>query len=91
MIENTYVEPIGTPTDPEHDLLVKMLKQAVEDYKNPRGNLKKRERLRAEAKEWFAHDTIDDFGDPWPFSFTNVCEALNLDPQAVRDRLRVRL
>ena len=89
MIENASVEQIGTPTDPEHDLLVKMLKQAVEDYKNPRGNLKKRERLREEAREWFAHDITDESGDPWPFSFPNVCEALNLDPQAIRDRLNV--
>lgn len=90
MIENASVEQVGTPTDPEHDLLVKMLKQAVEDYKNPRGNIRKRKRLREEAREWFAHDSVDEFGDPWPFSFTNVCEALNLDPQAIRDRLKIQ-
>ncbi len=91
MIENAYTEKAGTPTDPEHDLLVKMLRQAVEDYKNPRGNFKKRERLREESREWFIYDTKDEFDDPWPFSFTNVCEALNLDPQAIRDRLHIWL
>ncbi len=40
-------------------------------------------RLFREAEEWiFGSD------DRWPFSFVNVCEALGIEPQALRKRLR---
>jgi hypothetical protein len=41
-----------------------------------------RARRRAEVQVWLESDDI-----VWPFSFVNVCEALDLDPGEVRCRL----
>ena len=46
--------------------------------KNPRSR-----RLGREAEEWFFRN------DPgWPFSFISICEALNLDPECIRQGLQ---
>lgn len=34
---------------------------------------------RRQIREWFDSDAVD-----WPFSFVNVCHALEMDPVAVR-------
>jgi hypothetical protein len=39
--------------------------------------------LAAEAEEWIFADDLE-----WPFSFLNICLALDLDPQYLRTRLR---
>lgn len=51
-------------------------KQFVADTREAR-------RLAREAEAWFFTD------DPhWPFSFVNICTALELDPETTRRRLR---
>jgi hypothetical protein len=37
----------------------------------------------AEARDWVASDARH-----WPFAFRNVCDALGVDPEAVRAKLR---
>jgi hypothetical protein len=45
------------------------------------GTLRARRHL-AEVEAWFASDD-----DVWPFSFVNLCHALDLDASSVRSRL----
>ena len=70
---------------PEQRLMIAVLHDAldcVEKYRfatNNRGR-----RLFREAKEWFLADEAD-----WPYSFECICGILDLDSDAVRQRLRV--
>jgi DNA-binding beta-propeller fold protein YncE len=42
--------------------------------------------LRREVEEWIAADDV-----VWPFSFVRICDALDLDPRAVRAAVAARL
>ena len=69
--------------EPEKKLMLAVLEDAVACYagklKAPRENPKI---LRRQAAFWLS---VDDWGSP--FSFNNVCEALALDPTALRERI----
>jgi hypothetical protein len=69
------------PLERERRLVLAILEEAVRSYQryafatNRRGR-----RLFGETCEWFdAHD------DPWIFSFENICHALDLDPDHIRE------
>ena len=68
---------------PERALMLAVLEDAVACYagrlKAPRENPKI---LRRQAAFWLACEDWDS-----PFSFNNVCEALALDPTAIRERI----
>jgi len=66
--------------EPEKNLLVAILTDAVHDYRKYAKvrDREGRERFR-EAEEW-----IMGGGNDWIFSFNNVCELLDLDPDYVR-------
>ena len=69
-------ESVEVSLQPERRLLVAMLQDAI------RTVLKRRtlpRRQVVETEDWFAANDVD-----WPFSFCNVCEALGLDPRALR-------
>lgn len=89
MIENFGEEKVRGPLTPEKILMLKVARCAVDDYQHPKGTLRKRQRLRREALRWFLVDEVDDEGTRWPFSFTAICEVFDLDPQAIRDRLKI--
>lgn len=58
-----------------------ILKQATQDlrrFRNPTGEVERE--LYFDAYHWF---TSNDY--TWPFSFLNVCQLLDLDPEAVRE------
>lgn len=69
---------------PEHRLMIAVLHDAldcVEKYRfatSARGR-----RLFHDAKRWFLAEETD-----WPYSFECICGVLDLDPNAVRQRLR---
>jgi len=73
-------EPERTP---ERALMLAVLEDAVACYagklKAPRENPKI---LRRQAAFWLSCEDWDS-----PFSFNNVCEALALDPTAIRERI----
>jgi hypothetical protein len=75
----------GTERTPERALMLAVLEDAVACYagklKAPRENPKI---LRRQAAFWLSCEDWDS-----PFSFNNVCEALALDPQAIRERILV--
>ena len=68
---------------PERQLMFAVLDDAVNTYCRYLRDPNPRERRAfAEAEGWFVTD------DPtWPFSFVNICQALDLDVSWVRSRL----
>ena len=70
---------------PEERLMMAVLRDALdclEDYRfatDAQG-----QRLFSEAEQWFL-----DYEAHWPYSFECICAALDLDSEAVRQRLRL--
>ena len=74
-------EPFSAPV--EKGLLTGLLKQAARDLRQFRSATTRVEQeLYLDAYSWIA---ANDFS--WPFSFLNVCKALGLVPDVVRDEL----
>lgn len=70
---------------PEHRLMIAVLRDALdclEKYRFATGRHGRR--LFHEAKQWFLADETE-----WPYSFECICGFLDLDANAVRQRLRV--
>src|SRR5262249_41860813 len=64
---------------PELALLSAVLREAVDTLLA--GSTGRRTAFR-EARDWFLSDDVC-----WPFSFLRICDALDLEPEAVRARL----
>ena len=76
---------IDASLQPEKRLMLAVLEDGVGTFQKYAGAPGRRaRRLFAEAEEWFASDATD-----WPFSFANVCVALNLEPEYLRRGLRM--
>jgi hypothetical protein len=75
--------PRAAALAPERRLMMAVLAGAVRDLQSSAGTgtLRARRHL-AEVEAWFASDD-----DVWPFSFVNLCHALDLDASSVRSRL----
>ena len=71
--------------EPEHRLMMAVLDDAVrcvEKFRCPSQD--RNRRLFDEAKQWMVA------AEPgWPYSFESICAALDLDANAVRQRLRL--
>jgi hypothetical protein len=70
---------------PEHRLMIAVLHDALdclEKYRLATGSYGRR--LFREAQQWFLADET-----AWPYSFECICGVLDLDSNAVRQRLRV--
>ena len=68
---------------PEQRLMAAVLEDAMRELSRPGGEWPgARTRRLAEIRDWFASDDV-----AWPFSFVNVCEALDLDVGRFRARL----
>jgi hypothetical protein len=65
-------------------LMLAVLREALDDYRRvltaagPGG-----QRVQRELETWFGSEDLT-----WPFSFVNICQALGLDVDALRDVLR---
>src|SRR5690242_15831002 len=70
---------------PEHRLMVAVLNEALHCLEKYRlaSDVKGR-RLFLDAEQWFLSEQ-----EEWPHSFERICEALDLDSAAVRERLGV--
>lgn len=62
---------------PEQRLMLAVLQDALDCIQKHRDR-----RLFDEARHWFLADETD-----WPYSFERICAALDLDANAVRQRL----
>lgn len=68
---------------PERALVVVVLWQAANDLQKYRfGRTRKQQRLYMEAYRWVASEERS-----WPYSFVNLCEALKLSPEYLREEL----
>jgi hypothetical protein len=75
--------PRAAALAPERRLMMAVLARALLDLQTHAGTGARRARRHlAEAEAWFASDD-----DVWPFSFVNLCHALDLDASSVRGRL----
>jgi len=80
LVWHQYAQSYGRPKDPpEKRLLVAVLTDAVTRFaKGVRAGRGEDQRMR-ELATWFSsHDA------KWPFSFENVCEQLEVDPESIR-------
>src|SRR5437867_7606052 len=67
----------------QNDLAAGVLKQAAQDLRRFHGGTSEIEReLYLDAYRWVISDDCS-----WPFSFLNVCQALNLAPETVREEV----
>jgi hypothetical protein len=70
---------------PEQRLMIAVLHDALDCLEKYRlATSRYGRRLFHEAKQWFLADEAD-----WPYSFECICGVLDLDANAVRQRLRV--
>ncbi len=78
--EQLLGRPLRTP---EQRLMAAVLEDAMRELARPAGSwCGARARRQAEVWAWFEAEDV-----AWPYSFVNVCEALDLDPVRVRLRL----
>ena len=71
---------------PERRLMLAVLQDAVATLLKHAGSARSGpRRLVREAEQWIFTHNAD-----WPFSFENICNALNLDAAALREGLRHR-
>ena len=72
-----------TSVTSQRDLAAGVLKQVAQDLRRFHGRTSAVEReLYLDAYRWLASEDIS-----WPFSFQNVCQLLNIAPEAVRAEL----
>jgi hypothetical protein len=78
---------LGRPRrTPEQRLMVALLEDAVRELVRPEvAWMGAAARRRAEVWSWVESDDV-----AWPFSFLNVCDALDLDAEKLRARLTGR-
>jgi hypothetical protein len=82
LVPAQYFQQVGADaaSQPEKRLMLAVLEDAIATFQRhflsetPRGK-----RLVEEVKDWMAGA-----GGEWPFSFDNICAALDLDPQCLR-------
>jgi hypothetical protein len=67
--------------EPQRRLMIAVLRTAVDDYRTAAAG-RRPTRVHQQAIEW-----VSSTDRSWAFSFENVCEAVGLDPQALRRSL----
>jgi len=79
-----YGAPSPAAQQPEKRLMLAVLEDAVVTlYKHAGDDRARAQRLVREVLQW-----IEARNQRWPFSFENICAALNLNASALRQRLR---
>jgi hypothetical protein len=72
--------------DPERRLMVAVLESAVNDYVKAAGARDpQRQELFCEVEQW-----VESRDPSWLFSFENICDVLDLDPEYLRGGLHAR-
>jgi len=82
-VEAFVFSPQPPALSPEKAMAAGVLRQAAYDLRRFRGATSGVERqLYLDAYDWIA---ADDFS--WPYSFVNICQSINLAPEAARREL----
>jgi len=82
LVPAQYFDRIGADAafQPEKRLMLAVLEEAIATFqRHAIGNTRRSERLVEEVEEWVAG-----VGGEWPFSFENICAALDLDAEYLR-------
>jgi hypothetical protein len=85
MLPAQYYGAIAGPRhgDGARDLMLAVLEDGIRTYViNREGKTARQRRLFEEVKDW-----IDARGDLSPFSFDTICEAFDIEPDALRRRM----
>jgi hypothetical protein len=73
----------GAAQVPEKRLMLAVLEAAVAEFqRHARAGTRAGQRAFDDAEAWIGSDDVQ-----WPFSFVNICQALALEPGAVRSAL----
>lgn len=73
----------GAARLPEQELMLAVLREAIDEYREAVFRPSKAVRRRTLAlRRWFSSEDVQ-----WPFSFRNLCEALDIDRAELRARL----
>lgn len=72
----------GAPAAGERALMRSVLEDAIQCLRGSVGPARERGQLAAEARAWFLTEE-----SRWPFSFENICEALDLSAARLRSQL----
>ena len=83
LVPAQYFERVGTDTafQPEKRLMLAVLEEAIATFqRHVTSTSRQSKRLLEEVEEW----TSSAAGDEWPFSFKNICAALDLEPEYLR-------
>ncbi len=82
ILPSQFFERIKTQpsVQPEKRLMLAVMEDAVATFhKSLPGGTRRQRRLLKEVEQWFASADVT-----WPFSFQNICAALNLDADYLR-------
>ena len=72
----------GEQASGERALMCAVLEDAVHCLNGEIGTARRRSRLALDARAWFEEHNAE-----WPFSFENICQALEFDAERLRTRL----
>jgi hypothetical protein len=82
LVPSQYFDQVGADAafQPEKRLMLAVLEEAIATFqRHVLSETRRGKRLVEEVEEWVAG-----MGGEWPFSFDNICAALDLDPQYLR-------
>jgi len=88
LAEPVSVLPVQVASDarrlPEQELMLAVLREAIDEYRallvRPAASTTRHAFV---LRRWFGSDDVE-----WPFSFRNICDALDIDRSRLRARLR---
>lgn len=84
VVPEQFFSEVSALGDPERRLRLAVLQDALRYYQQGAGATGRRARMLYEdAADWFASSDSTE-----PFSFVNVCDALDLDPHYIRSGLQ---
>lgn len=81
LVPAQYFDRMGTDAafQPEKRLMLAVLEEAIATFqRHALSETRRSQRMVEEVEEWIAG------GHEWPFSFANICAALDLDPEYLR-------
>ena len=83
LVPTQYFDRVGADAafQPEKRLMLAVLEEAIATFqRHVVAGTRRSQRLVEEVEEW-----VDGQGSEWPFSFENVCAALDIEPEYLRN------
>jgi hypothetical protein len=83
LVPSQYFDKVGSDAafQPEKRLMLAVLEEAIATFqRHVLSDSGRSQRLVEEVEEW-----ADGAGADWPFSFENICDALDIEPEFLRN------